>query len=500
MAFIKQIIISTIYKTPRISVLRLSALCIAAALVLFIAAPVNRPVENTLGDVNAELMELDEDGGSFGGDAAFGPNAVGGDAAAGGQPGGGLFSGNPFIGIDMDAGSYLADVLEGEYDNVGIGAISLIPGLADGDAAGPDGSGPEGGPGGDGEGAGPDGSGTEGDGASNGAGSMSGLMSNSDEFDLDFWMEGFDPDADFGGLGFETETGPGMVSISVIDTDGVFIDGIVITENGFRTSMSTSGGTPLEISDIPYGERVYGVFLTYSFDIDSVIIQKFVDIGGGQTEALRIETEDINNVPPVVISDESYIWELTFILKQSMKINVSYYMVSPNDRFYFLRYDEAPATAVTDDGDEMEFINAENAEPSISYHIKTFRDAPVRIAIYIEMPSIKGIRSIRVKGEGFGDMDDELPWIVEGWHGDFSLTDLTVTDRSWQLISCDSDIGPDDASFIRFLILNLPYAYEDAWLKFNGLTLYMEDGSEAVFENPSLSDLTVWLVEAPELL
>ena len=375
-----------------------------------------------------------------------------------------------FSDVEIEAGSYLDPEPEAEYDEVGLGAISLMPD-ASSDENGVASSGDTG-------------KNDAGSDNSDSSGSLSGLMSDSGDFDLDFWMEGFNPDADFGGLGFEAETGPGVVSIGAYDTDGDFINGFVITEDGFRTNKSLSGGVPYEIDQVPYGARVYGIYLTYSFDIESVNIVKHVVGSGGETTPVRVEAADFDNLPPVEITDETLKWEITFILRQSMRIDVNYYLVSPNDRFYYL-----------------------SDKTMDSYHINTFKDAPVRIAVYIEMPALKNIRKICVRGEGFADACDiadggeaSAQWIVEDDYGDFSLPDLTFTDRSWQLVSCDSDIEPGNVTFIRFFIVSLPSAFEEARMKFIGLTLTMDDGSEMMFDSPTLSELVVWLADVPKLL
>jgi hypothetical protein len=326
---------------------------------------------------------------------------------------------------------------------------------------------------------------------------MSDLMSDSGGFDLDDWMEGFDPDADFGGLGFEAVTGPGSVSVSVLDADGEFINGIIITEDGFRTDRVTRGDAPCEIDQVPYGERLYGVYLTHSFDIEDVVIIKHAATGGGEIERRQIIVEDVNDIPPVLISDESPKWELTFVLRQSMSIYVNYFLVSPNDRFYYLRYGGGDADS---DG--------------IAHRINTFENAPVRVAVYIEMPALKKIRRIRLEGKGFGDIIDDSgvygerqdadyggdAWAIESDVGDYSMPDWTFTDRSYQLTAPESIIGPDGMTHIKFFVLSLPEASEGAALRFDDIILIGEGGEEIRFSNPGESDLTVRIVSAPQLL
>ncbi|MCL2059577.1 MAG: hypothetical protein FWH01_11085 [Oscillospiraceae bacterium] len=421
-----------------------------------------------------------------------------------------------------------------------------------------------------------------------GVGTLSGLLSESEDFELEDWMAGFDPDANFGGLGFEVETGPGVVRISVLDLEGEYIDGVAITENGLRTEVSTAGGAPCIINQIPYGERVYGVYLTYNLHIESIAITKYAkhagamagadvdadagadvdadagadagtDAGEGEVigagdlmevTTLLYEAEDAESLPPVNITDETLYWDITFVLSQSMDIRVSYYMVSPNDRFYFIRSSmQSSANDETPENENEKEANEIEAKKYISYRINTFKNAPVRIAIYVEMPAFKNIINIRAlcegynsfdtdtydadtdenagDGENFGEShgesfsesgglgivayaganmsaDDSDPyplWIIEDVYGDFILPDWTSVDRSSQLVSDDSDIGPDNnATFIRYMILTLPSAYEGAWLRFNSFTLTTDDGEEIVFVNTDKSDLTIQLVPAPRLL
>ena len=376
-----------------------------------------------------------------------------------------------------------------------------------------------------------------------GSDSPFGLSSDPDDFDLDYWMEGFDPDAEFGGLGLEAETGPGVVSISVINTDGDFIDGVIITEDGFRTDNATAGGHPLEITQIPYGERVFGIFLPYSFELKSARVEALKPVTGhaDETAELKTETADAENLPPVNITDAEPHWQITFTLIQVMKIRVSYYAVSPNDRFYYVRSGDMAAdnpnnatadvkstaadaeqTAAADKNNAAEQTTAaeinvaaestaadaeqttaadkasstESAVPVYhQYCINTFKNAPVRIAVYIEMPALKDVRGIILSGDGINDV-----WDIESEYGDFSLPDLTFTDRSCQLISDTSDISPDNVTFTRFFILSLPGAYEGAQLKFNSIELKMANGGAAKFYNPDPSDVTVQIVAAPKLL
>ena len=332
------------------------------------------------------------------------------------------------------------------------------------------------------------------------------LMPDSVVLDPDDVMGGFDPDADFGGLGFEIKTGPGRVSIGALDADGEYIDGIAITENGMRTKNRTTGGVPYVIERVPYGEHIYGIYLTYSFSIDSVSMIKYEDTGGGSEEMIRIDVADVENLPPVVISDETVRWEITFILRQYMGIDVNYYMVSPNDRFYYLYY-----------------IEEKN---EIAYRINTFEGAPVRVAVYIEMPALKNICKIRVEGEGFGNtgidavdpgiMDSNEPggdenesitagmpatlWTIENAFGDYILPDWTAVDRSFQLIADESILNPDNTAFIRFFILSLPSAYEGARLRFDKIIFTDCDGNEIELSNTDKSDLSIQLVAAPEAL
>lgn len=401
-------------------------------------------------------------------------------------PAGSLALDNLFSDLDLDEFMDGGEAPAEEQPEVGIGTISLLPGVSEGLASS--------GAAGEGD---PSGSGGDIDGQPGEPGSMSDLLSGSGGFDLDDWMEGFDPDADYGGLGFEEAEGPGSVSVSVLDTDGRFINGIIITEDGFRTDRITYGGVPYEIGRLPLGEYVFGVYLTYSFDIEDVIIFKH-ETGGGETVKTRVPVDDIENIPPIGITGASLRWEITFILRQRMEIKVSYFLVSPNDRFYYLRYGG---------GEEGEAV----------HHVNTFKNAPVRVAVYIEMPSLRNIGRIRLEGKGFGNpaaggaekgaggADQSAggtggQWHIEGEYGDFSMPDWTFTDRANQLVSADSVVDPDKATHIRFFILALPEAREGAELRFDKIILTDTDGGETEFSNPGAKNLAVWLVEAPKLL
>ena len=415
--------------------------------------------------------------------------------------------------------------------------------------------------------------------------SMSDLLAESDGFDLDDWMAGFDPDADFGGLGFDPVSGPGTVNVGVRDTDGDNISGVVVTEDGFRTDMKTGGDGRLIISNIPYGERVYGIYLPYSFEFESVDMVKHVKVDDGSAKIVQVKITDFNDIPPVEITDDTADWEITFILRQYMRIKASYFLVSPNDRFYLLRYDDLETKNGEPNASESGEPNApdsgepnapDNREPDISfadngletgsadnepetgsaeepdkvaeasayysYRVNTFERAPVRIAVYIEMPALKGVSRIIIEGEGFcaaapadktgtaiaaeangatgaiyenraadetdmsaaslstGAEDAAPPWHIEDNAEEFSLPDLTVADSACQLVAYDSNINADDATFIRYFILSIPEAYEGLTMKFNKIRLFMNDGEELALSNPSQSDLTIHVVSAPKLL
>ena len=381
---------------------------------------------------------------------------------------------------------------------------------------------------------------------------LSDLMTESGDFEIDEWLEGFDPDADFGGLGFDPATGPGEVRISVLDADGDYINGVVITEDGFRTDKATAANRPYEISQVPYGKRVYGVYLTYSFDTESVYMAKRPRADSLPEETVEVKISDNGNLPAVDVTDDFTYWEIVFTLRQSMKIKVSYFLVSPNDRFYYLRYDREDALSykysknadesiITDGNQDINTIdspadgsntdesksNLTYGDEAAAYHgylVNAFAEAPVRVAVYVEMPAIKGVRAIRVSGVGFGNAGDEAldagnsvaedgvdvnrsrlrqsgrQWLIEGERAEFSMPDLTLTDRSCQLVSGESAIDKDNVTFIRYIVCTLPEAYEGARLKFESVSLFMEDGSEIVFHSPSRSDLTVQLVPVPRLL
>ncbi|MDR3122082.1 MAG: hypothetical protein LBU58_12230, partial [Clostridiales bacterium] len=338
-------------------------------------------------------------------------------------------------------------------------------------------------------------------------GALSALLESSDDFDVGDWLGGFNPDADFGGLGgIEQETGPGTVNIHVVNTKGEDLDGMVITENGFRTDKLTNGAGAYEVTQVPYGERLYGVYLTYSYELDSVRLQKHEKQADGTESVISVGISDGLTLPPVDITDETLVWDITVVLRESLKIKVHYYMVSPNDRFYDLRpasdflpdasdfaaesdpsavnelagenpFADADSPAADDGGGNPFFSQAEDEDAAAyhAYQINTFEGSPVRLAIYAEMPALRNVSSVRLVGEGFGDAaatadaaatepapaepaaatadaaapatDTTVPapWQIEGAYGDFSMPDWTFTDRTWQLLSQESAVEAGDS-------------------------------------------------------
>lgn len=349
----------------------------------------------------------------------------------------------------------------------------------------------------------------------------------SDDFDesndideLNDMLDGFDPDGDFGELGFRAAPGPGVVNVSAYDMDGNLIKGVVITENGFRTDKATSGDGPRTITEVPYGERVFGIYLTHCFEIHYAYMAKRAVKDGMRGEAVEVAIDDYYGLPPVDVSDEWVEWDIVYILRQSMEIKVEYFLVSPNDRFYYLK------TGINISEDETDKIKNDESEDlytneySYAYIFNNFAQAPIRAAVYVEMPALKGIRRIRVEGEGIGNAGPETldadgtdandggaerqthkpQWIIEGEYCEFSMPDLMVLDKSCQLLSVESVVDPEDATFIRYFILTLPSAYEGARFRFERLVLSMEDGNELILSNAEQSYVTVQIVKTPKLL
>ena len=224
---------------------------------------------------------------------------------------------------------------------------------------------------------------------------MSDLFEESDEFDMDAWLGDFDPDAYFGTFDESFLSGPGEVSIAVIDTLGEYVGGIEILENGFRTGIISIEGGPVLLTEVPYGFRNYKIVVPYSCDFIGVNVSKTAantgdgdegdgtandvqsgsngggrqgaDEGqGGTVEGQNGTGEDsrwgadegqggtvegqsgadeeswqsgdgsagVMESADVEITDGFYKWDIVFTIRHNGKARFSYYHVSPNNRFY----------------------------------------------------------------------------------------------------------------------------------------------------------------------
>ena len=314
--------------------------------------------------------------------------------------------------------------------------------------------------------------------------SLSDLLDESSEFDLESMLGDFDPDADFGGLGLEPEHGPGSITIDVVGLDGERIEGIAITEDGFRNGMVTSFDAPCAIADLPYGERLFDVLAPFSYDYVSASMAYYV--GGA-----RVEVALPGGRPgPVAISDEALRWELTVVLREHMRMKADYYLVSPNNRFYGLQMGPGAPP-------EYRAAAGPPLGAYVPYELNTFEGAPARLAIYMQMPSLRGVSRVTLVGSGFGDAGGE--WTADGEMREFSLTDWSATQPTWQLPSFDVRFPDGDGAVgTRFVVFLLPESRDGARIRLDGVRVEMADGSVAVFENAGLSDVEVRIVDVPK--
>ena len=349
------------------------------------------------------------------------------------------------------------------------------------------------------------------------------LFEESDEFDRDSWLGDFDPDAGFGGLGLVPKTGPGTISIDAIGLDGARIEGVAITEGGFRTGDMTRFDGPCVISDLPYGEYLYDVLPPFSYDYVSASMAYHVaGDAAGTTVGARVEIPLADGKPtPITVSGAALYWELTVVLREHMRMKADYYLVSPNNRFYGLqigpeappeyRYDEPPPDAY------------------VPYELVTFEGAPARLAVFMQLPSLRGVSRVELSGVGFGagfdasagtDIGTEIgagfdasagadfgagfgadgwEWFAESEPKEYSLTDWSATHPSWQLPGAEA-LYPDGGGSVgtRFAVFLLPESHDGARFRLDSVRVEFADGGVAVFENPSKSDVTVRIVDVPK--
>ena len=392
-----------------------------------------------------------------------------------------------------------------------------------------------------------------------GVADMSELFEETDNFDVAAWLGDFDPDADFG-IFDKAEPGPGVVNIRALNEKGEYIDGVAILENGFKTGLYTDNQKAWTATELPYGERLFEVEAPFCYDLTGIDMvcyetapaaaQATEAAEAGQSTAQEVlsaadaaeeDTAVWIDVPglvplPIQISDKTARWELTFHFQQRNEIRVSYYFVSPNNRFYEL-WTKTPAV------DEPDMPNLpDTPTPEIStpdtpnlpdgskneYIVNTFDGSQVRLAVFIEMPSTHAVKTLRVHGEGFGEeagadlntnpragagaglgaepgagLNEGLggtpdPWQYESFAGDFSMPNWTFTAKSWQLLSPATQVTGSSNTGPRFFILNLPLAEDGLRVRLEKIELTLHDGGIVTFSNNDPSDVTVQLVPLPK--
>ena len=304
----------------------------------------------------------------------------------------------------------------------------------------------------------------------------SGLDVEIEEFDPELDLDGFDPDEDFGIFDKE-KPGPGVVTIHVIDESDRYIDGIIIVENGFQTEMVTGNQAPYLVKDVPYGERIFEIVTPYSYDLLTVKIVQY------DKNMVQIETPG-----PVAITDSDSKWEVTFQLRQNDKMRAAYYLVSPNDRFYDLqRRDDS--------------VSSERSARRTPYVVNTISGSMVRIAVLVEMPSLQNVKSLNIEGIGLNNGE---PWVFLGADGLFSLPDWSTTKGARQIKApvtvLETNDGITEGTGPKlFFVLTLPEAFDEANLRFDGISFEMRDGSKKTLRNPEPMDVVVQVIEVPKL-
>ena len=358
-----------------------------------------------------------------------------------------------------------------------------------------------------------------------GAADMSELFEETENFDVAAWLGDFDPDADFG-IFDKAEPGPGVVNIRALNEKGEHIDGVAILENGFKTGLYTDNQTAWTATELPYGERLFEVEAPFCYDltgIDMVCYETATaadaeqSTGQDNLSPVGVADEDkavLIDVPglvplPIQISDKTARWEITFHFQQRNEIRVSYYYVSPNNRFYELwtktPTPDTPNTSGTPDTLNLPTPDTSNT-PKLpvgsknEYIVNTFDGSQVRLAVFIEMPSTRDVKTLRIHGEGFGEGLNGTPdpWQYESFAGDFSMPNWTFTAKSWQLLSHTTPVTGSSNTGPRFFILNLPLAEDGLRIRLEKIELTLRDGGIVTFSNSDPSDVTVQLVPLPK--
>ncbi|MCL2162830.1 MAG: hypothetical protein FWH55_00255, partial [Oscillospiraceae bacterium] len=122
---------------------------------------------------------------------------------------------------------------------------------------------------------------------------IAGLFEESVQFDIESWLGDFDPDAYFGTFDDVILSGPGEVSIVVMDSLGELWGGFTVFENGFRTGILSSDEAPAIQKEAPYGERRYELEIPYSFDFVDVSVMKFSEAGAEGINVLNTPASEM---------------------------------------------------------------------------------------------------------------------------------------------------------------------------------------------------------------
>jgi hypothetical protein len=280
-----------------------------------------------------------------------------------------------------------------------------------------------------------------------------------------------------------------------------------VTEGGFRTGAITSFDAPCVISGLLYGEHLFSILPPFSYDYVSASMAFYAEDGA------RVEVPLPDGSPvPIMVGDGALNWELIVVLREHLRMKADYYLVSPNNRFYSLQLGpEAPI--------EYRYMEPP-LDAYVPYVLNTFEGAPAKVAIYLQMPSLRGVSRVTLSGAGFGGAglpadgerlaDSQRPggaglpadgeWLVDSELNEFSLVDWSATLPTWQLPGTEIAYpGGGGAIGTRFIVFILPESYEGARIRLDSVMVEMEDGGVVVFDNSSHSDVTVRIVDTPKL-
>ena len=151
--------------------------------------------------------------------------------------------------------------------------------------------------------------------------------------------------------------------------------------------------------------------------------------------------------------------------------------------------------------------------------INTFNGASAQIAIMVDIPLIKGVRSIRLisssvtnsinselnnselNNNEFGTNGDVLHWDIMPGTDEYSLPDWTFTSGIKRLSSDTTVIPNPDGERTGgfFFVVAIGSAFEGATYKVEKIELTLVNGSIIVYEDPENASVTLHIVDLPNL-